>query len=200
MTTLLVIQSSLHGDDGASSRLARQYARAWQLRNPAGRVRLRDLAADPPPHLDAERFGAFLKPADERAPGERAAAAISDELVAELVDADEVVVGMPMYNFTVPSTFKAWMDHVARAGVTFRYTESGPEGLIPDKPVHVFATRGGKYAGTDMDTQTPLVRHFLGLLGLRDIRFTHAEGLAMGETTRDAALAEAEAEIERVAA
>lgn len=200
MKTLLLIQSSLNGENGQSSRLARQFARRWRIRHPDGRVILRDLDADPLPHLDAERFGAFFKDDADRTTRERAGVAVSDELIAELRAADEVAIGLPMYNFTVPSTFKAWMDHIARAGVTFRYTENGPQGLLADKPVYVFAARGGQYAGTDADTQTGLVKNFLGLLGLRDVRFTYAEGLALGEEAKDMALEAAASEIERLAA
>lgn len=200
MKTLLLIQSSLFGETGQSSRLARAYADRWQARHPDGRVRVRDLAAEPPPHLDAARFAAFGRPEADRSVAEAAEVVLSDELVAELVEADEIVIGMPMYNFTVPSTFKAWMDHVARAGVTFRYTASGPVGLTGDRPVTVFAARGGQYAGTEADTQTPLVRGFFGLLGIRDLHFVYAEGLAMGDDTRRAALDEAHRAIEQRAA
>ena len=200
MKTLLLIQSSLNGENGQSSRLARQFARRWRIRHPDGRVILRDLDTDPLPHLDAERFSAFFKDDADRTARERAGVAVSDELIAELTAADEVAIGLPMYNFTVPSTFKAWMDHVARAGVTFRYTENGPQGLVDDRPVYVFAARGGQYAGTEADTQTGLVKHFLDLLGIRDVRFTYAEGLALGEKARDMALEAAASEIDRLAA
>jgi len=200
MKNLLLIQSSLFGESGQSNSLARAYADRWRARHPDGWVRSRDLAAEPPPHLDAARFAAFVKPAAERSPDEASELALSDDLIAELAGADEIVIGMPMYNFTVPSTFKAWMDHVARAGVTFRYTESGPVGLTGDRPVTVFAARGGQYAGTEADTQTPLVRSFFGLLGIRDLHFVYAEGLAMGEDSRRAALAEAYEAIEQRAA
>lgn len=195
MKTLLVIKSSLFNGSGQSSRLSDEFTRMWRANNPGGRVLCRDLAADPVPHLSAEAFGGFgLEPAD-RSPAQHGAAIVSDTLIAELKVADEIVIGLPMYNFTVPSTFKAWMDYVARAGVTFRYTENGSEGLINDKPVHVLCARGGQYAGTDADTQTGLVQMFFGMLGLSDLRFVYIEGLAMGDDSRQAALEQARSTI-----
>ena len=197
MRTLLVIKSSLFNGSGQSSKLADEFPKLWKANNPGGRVMCRDLAADPVPHLTAETFSGFQADAAERNPAQHAALAVSDALIAELKLADEVVIGLPMYNFTVPSTFKAWMDYVARAGVTFRYTESGPQGLVGDKPLHVLSARGGEYAGTSADTQTPLIESFFGMLGIRDVRFVYAEGLAMGEDTRDAALASARDDMNR---
>jgi FMN-dependent NADH-azoreductase len=126
--------------------------------------------------------------------------AVSDALIAELKTADEVAVALPMYNFSVPSTFKAWMDHVARAGVTFQYTERGPEGLLDDRPVTVITTRGGRYADTPADTQAPLVRRFLAMLGLRSVEFVYAEGLAMGPAEAEASRAAALKRLDDVAA
>jgi len=200
MKTLLVIKSSLFNGSGQSSQLVDAFAARWHEINPDGRVLCRDLALETVPHLDAEAFRGFQADPAERTPQQHAATAVSDSLIAELKSADEVAVGLPMYNFSVPSTFKAWMDHVARAGVTFRYTENGPVGLIDDKPLYVFAARGGQYEGTEMDTQTPLVRMFFSMLGIRDIRFTYAEGLAMGPEQAEQARAQAVEAIERLAA
>jgi len=105
-----------------------------------------------------------------------------------------------MYNFGVPSVLKAYFDHVARAGVTFRYTEKGPIGLLTGKKVYVLAARGGLYAGTPKDSQTGYVRDFLGFLGLTDIEFVYAEGLAMGEASKQAALGKAHEALEQLAA
>ncbi|QKK01416.1 MAG: FMN-dependent NADH-azoreductase [Pseudomonadota bacterium] len=200
MKTLLVIKSSLFNREGQSSQLVDAFAARWRTRHPNGRVLCRDLALDPVPHLTADAFAGFGREAAERSPAQHAAAAISDTLVAELQAADEIALGLPMYNFTVPSTFKAWMDHVARAGVTFRYTERGPEGLVGNKPLYVFASRGGQYAGTGMDTQTPLIRQFFGMLGIRDVHFTYAEGLALGDEQAERARTRAAESIERLAA
>jgi len=187
MSTLLVIKSSLFNGSGQSSKLADDFVELWKANHPDGRVICRDLAADPVPHLTADAFSGFQADAADRSPEQQAAAVVSDTLVAELKQADEVVIGLPMYNFTIPSTFKSWMDYVARAGVTFRYTENGPQGLIDDRPLHVLSARGGEYAGTPADTQTPLVQSFFGMLGIEDVRFVYAEGLAMGEQALDSA-------------
>jgi FMN-dependent NADH-azoreductase len=191
MRTLLVIKSSLFNGSGQSSRLADKFAKLWKANNPDGQVMCRDLAADPVPHLNAESFRGFGLAAVERSPAQHAATAVSDSLIAELKAADEVVIGLPMYNFTVPSTFKAWMDYVARAGVTFRYTETGSQGLLEGKPVHVLCARGGEYAGTEADTQSKLIEMFFGMIGLDDVRFVYAEGLALGEQAQATALDEA---------
>lgn len=200
MRTLLQINTSLFSGEGQSSRLAAAFVDAWRARHPEDRVVTRDLAAAPVPHLDAETFHAFGTPAAERTPAQRAAVARSDALVAELRAADVLVLGLPMYNFSVPSMLKAYFDHVARAGETFRYTANGPEGLLTGKRAYVFAARGGSYSGTAADTETAFVRQFLGFLGIVDVEFIYAEGLAMGEELRLVALDNAGQAIERLAA
>lgn len=194
MTTLLHIKSSIFGDEGQSSQLAQRYVDRWQAANPNGRVVVRDLAAEPVPHLTAERFQGFFARPEDRTPTQVAATREADALIAELMAADTVVLGLPMYNFSIPSGLKAYFDHVARAGTTFRYTKHGPEGLVGDKPVVVFAARGGRYQGTELDTQTPLLRTFLGFLGMTDVRFVYAEGLASGEEAAGRALEAARTE------
>jgi len=196
MKTLLHLKSSLFSDDGQSSRLAARYVAQWRTANPAGRVIERDLARDPIPHLTAERFQAFLAKPEDRSAAQQAIAGQSDALIDELKSADTVVLGLPMYNFGVPSTLKAYFDHIARAGVTFRYTEKGPVGLLAGKRAVIFAARGGLYAGTSRDTQTGYVRDFLAFLGITDVEFVYAEGLSMGDGPRDAALAGAHRAIE----
>lgn len=178
MHTLLRIDSSLFGAQSGSARLTEAYARNWQQAHPAGRVLHRDLSAAPLPHLTAESFQAFSADPDARDPSQQAAVAVSDALIAELRRADELVIGAPMYNFTIPSLLKAWIDHVARAGVSFRYTERGPEGLLDIARATVISTRGGRYAGTPQDTQTPYLRQVLGFLGVGDIDFIYAESMA----------------------
>ena len=199
MTTLLKINSSLYSNDGQSSQLATQFIDALREREPAARLVERDLAREPVPHLDAARFQAFLAKPEERTPEQQAVAAYSDALIDELRQADVLVLGLPMYNFGVSSQLKAWFDHVARAGVTFRYTETGPVGLLTGKKAYVFATRGGAYAGSGKDTQTAYVRQFLGFLGIAEVEFIYAEGLAMGPATREASLAQARAAIQNLA-
>ena len=200
MNTLLQINTSLNSSEGLSSHLATQYVARWRRANPAGRVLLRDLAANPVPHLTAERFQAFLAAPEARTIAQVALVAESDVLIGELQAADAVVIGLPMYNFGIPSTLKAWIDHMARAGQTFRYTENGPVGLLADRPTVVFATRGGHYRGTPRDTQTPYLTQVLNFIGIRDIEFVYAEGLAMGENAREQAIGLAHTAIERLAA
>jgi FMN-dependent NADH-azoreductase len=198
MKTLLQIQTSLFESAGQSSRLSSRFAEEWLDTNPDGRVVVRDIGREPIPHLTAERFQAFLaKPAD-RTPEQQAVAGYSDALIDELFAADVIVLGLPMYNFGVPSSLKAYFDHIARAGVTFRYTEKGPEGLLKGKKAYVFATRGGLYAGTPADTQTAYVRDFLRFVGIEDVEFVYAEGLAMGEMPKEKALVAANNEIARI--
>ena len=188
MKNLLSLRTSIHSNQGASSRLAADFVAAWREANPEGVVVDRDLARDPVPHLTEERFAAFVAKPEARTPEQQAVAGFSDALIAELQAADTIAIGLPMYNFGIPSTLKAYFDHVARAGRTFRYTEKGPEGLLKGKKVIVFATRGGLYAGTPKDTQSGYVRDFLAFLGIEDVRFVYVEGLAMGEAPRRAAL------------
>jgi len=195
MNTLLQIKSSIFSEGGQSSRLADQFVANWRAAHPQGKVIVRDLSLDPVPHLDAARFGAFLARPGERTTEQQVVVDYSDALIDELRSADVVVLGLPMYNFGVPSSLKAYFDHVARAGVTFRYTESGPEGLLGGKQVYVFATRGGVHAGKASDSQTAFIQTFLGFLGMTDVRFVYAEGLSIGEEHRTNALAQAHAEI-----
>jgi FMN-dependent NADH-azoreductase len=148
--------------------------------------------------LDADRFRAFSLPAEQRTPAQQAAVEYSDRLIDELRRADALVLGLPLYNFGVPSTLKAYFDHVARAGITFRYTAQGSVGLLTGKRAVVFATRGGIYEGAD--TQPQYIRNFLGFLGIEAIEFVFAEGLALGEASKQRAIAQAQAEIRRAAA
>jgi FMN-dependent NADH-azoreductase len=201
MTTLLQINASINDDNGQSSQLSNQFVAAFRARYPEAKIVLRNVAAaDPVPHLNAERFGAFIAKPEERSATQHAVVAYSDTLINELKQADVIVLGLPMYNFGVPSQLKAYFDHVARIGVTFKYTEKGPVGVLTGKKVYVFAARGGIYAGTPMDTQTSYVRDFLRFLGMADVEFIYAEGLAMSQQSKEASLAKAVAEIARLAA
>jgi len=198
MKTLLQINASMFVEGGQSTRLANQFVNAWQQGHPDAEVIVRDLGRDPVPHLTAERFGAFLAKADDRSAAQDEALAYSDALIDELKRADVIVIGLPMYNFGVPSTLKAYFDHIARAGVTFSYTANGPVGLLSGKEAYIFATRGGLYAGTTLDTQTSYVRDFLRFVGIADVKFVYAEGLAM-DARKAGALAEAQRSIEDLA-
>jgi FMN-dependent NADH-azoreductase len=201
MTTLLQIKASLNDDNGQSSQLANQFVAAFHKRHPDVKMVVRNVAAaDPVPHLNAERFGAFITKPEERSAAQHAVVAYSDILINELQQADIIVLGLPMYNFGVPSQLKAYFDHIARVGVTFKYTENGPVGQLTGKKVYVFAARGGVYAGTPMDTQTSYVRDFLRFLGMTDVEFVYAEGLHLGPESKEESLAKAVAEIARLAA
>jgi FMN-dependent NADH-azoreductase len=201
MTTLLQIKASISHDQGLSSQLANSFVAAYRQSHPHAKVVVREVAsAEPVPHLNGERFGAFITKPEERSDAQHAVVAYSDTLIDELKRADIIVIGLPMYNFGVPSQLKAYFDHIARAGVTFRYTATGPEGLLTGKKVYVFAARGGLYAGTSLDTQTGYVRDFLAFLGMNDVQFVYAEGLAVSPESREAGLAKAAREIASLAA
>ncbi|WP_439641800.1 FMN-dependent NADH-azoreductase [Nevskia sp.] len=198
--TLLQINASLFAGNGQSSQLAERFVADYVAAHP-GTVRvLRDVASDPIPHLDGARFSAFLTPAASRDAAQNAVIAQSDALIAELKSADVIVLGLPMYNFGVPSQLKSYFDHIARAGETFRYTANGPVGLVTGKKVYVLATRGGLYEGTALDSQTTYVRDFLRFIGLDDVEFVYAEGLAIGAEQKEAGLAKARDAITRLAA
>jgi len=196
--TLLQINASIFSSQGQSTRLADEFVATWRAGNPGAKVVVRSLAEDTVPHLDAERFGAFLAKAGERSAEQQAVVDYSDALIDELKRADVLVLGLPMYNFGVPSTFKAYIDHIARAGATFKYTDKGPVGLLTGKKAYVFATRGGLYAGTPLDTQTAYVRDMLRFLGIDDVEFVYAEGLAIGAERKAAAISKAQRAIERL--
>ncbi|MEX1664150.1 FMN-dependent NADH-azoreductase [Zhongshania arctica] len=191
MTNILHINSSVFGQGGTSSQMSQEFIQALRNKQDDSTLIFRDLHENPLPHLDGERFTAFVTPAEQRSPAQHAIVAESDILINELRDADIIVLGMPLYNLGVPSTFKAYIDHIARAGETFRYTANGPQGLLSDKKVYVFAARGGQYLDTPMDTQTPYLRHILGLMGISDIEFIYAEGLNMGPELAKQALTNA---------
>jgi len=163
--------------------------------HPAATVTLRDLAASPVTVLDEAALGALFTPAEQRSATQAALVAEYDALIAEIQAHDAIVLGVPMYNFGVPVQLKAWIDAIARAGVTFRYTESGPEGLIKGKTVYVALARGGLYRDQPHDSQVPYLKTVLGFLGLTDVRFIYAEGLAMGPEAAAKGFAQAEADL-----
>jgi FMN-dependent NADH-azoreductase len=198
MTTLLQINASIQGENGQSSQLANRFVAAWKARHHHGHVVRRDLAADPVPHLTAARFAAFLTPPEQHDAEQRAVAQFSDALIGELRKADVIVLGLPMYNFGIPSQLKSYFDHIARAGHTFRYTAEGPVGLLTGKKAYVFAARGGLYQGGPLDTQTQYVRDFLRFLGVSDVEFVYAEGLAIDAARREFAISEAHAQIAQI--
>jgi len=180
MSTLLQINTSAR-TAGQANRLADDFVQAWHRQHSQDRIILRDLTHQPVPHLDERTLNAFFTPPEQRNDDLQAAVRLSDELIAELQVADVVVMGVPMYNFGIPSTLKAYFDHIARAGITFRYTSNGPEGLLKGKRAIILAARGGIYSGTPMDTQSAYLRDFLAFVGITEVEFVYAEGLAKGD-------------------
>jgi len=193
MANILIVDSAATGEASVSRKLTRALADTLQRRDPAARIVHRDVGAAPIPHLTEATVPAIRAGIVETPEAERALA-LSDELVAELQDADVIVIGAPMYNFGMPSTLKAWFDHVLRARVTFRYTEAGPEGLLKGKKAVVIEARAGLYSegpAAAMDSQEPHLRTLLGFMGIDDVVFVRAEKLAFGPEAAEAAIEEA---------
>ena len=189
---ILQINSSARVEGANSTRLANTVTARLQAKHPGATVTVRDLAVTPHPVLDAAALGALFTPADQRTPEQAARVALDDALIAEVQAHDAIVLGVPMYNFGVPMQLKTWLDAIARSGVTFRYTANGPEGLIQGKKVYVAFARGGIYRDTPADSQTPYIQTILGFLGMTDVKYIHAEGLAMGPEAVDKAFTQAE--------
>ncbi|MGF1592000.1 MAG: FMN-dependent NADH-azoreductase [Kiloniellaceae bacterium] len=198
MSDILVITSSASGEASVSNQLVVGAVDALRRKDPAARIVSRDLGAAPLPHLTAETLAAFFgEPATK---AQIAARALSDTIVAEVQAADTLVIGAPMYNFGIPSTLKAWFDHLLRAGVTFRYTEAGPVGLLQGKRAIVVLTRGGLYSegpAQAMDAQEPHLRTLLGFIGIDDVTFVRSERLAMGPELRAEAIDAARGHLDR---
>lgn len=189
-TRVLVITSSILAENGQSIALANRFIEQANARANID-VTQRDVVKNALPHLDISELGAWQVAGAERTAEQRALASRSDELLAELRTTDVLVLAVPMYNLGIPSQLKAWFDRVLRAGETFRYAENGPQGLVEGKRAIILAARGGQYAGTEFDSQTPHLKTMLGLMGITDVNVVYAEGLNMGEQQRAAALKEA---------
>lgn len=198
MKRILYIQSSLNRADGVSSGLGAELVEALRRRHPGSIVTTLDLAASPLPHLDAEEFEAWRVPEEQRTARQRALAARSDGLIEQLLAHDTLVLAVPMYNLTIPSALKAWIDRVVRAGRTFRYTGDGPQGLVQGIEAYAVFARGGLYRGTPLDTQTGYVNAILGLIGISNVNTVFAEGLAMADRQAES-LEEARETIESLA-
>ncbi len=192
---ILQINASARREGAHSSRVADSIVARLRSLNPAATLTLRDLAVTPHPVLDEAALGALFTPAEQRTPEQRARVALDDALIAEFLAADALVLGVPMYNFGIPAQLKHWIDAIARNGVTFRYTQQGAEGLVAGKMVYVALARGGRYRGTDADSQVPYLRTVLGFLGINDVHFIYAEGLNMGAEAAQAGFAQAEADL-----
>lgn len=197
MTNILHVTSSIRGDDSVSTSLGSKLIKRLAIKDEATVV-TRDLAKNDLPFIDAERHAANLAPYADRSDAQHGLAKIADELIDELEAADTIVFSVPVYNFTVPATLKAWADLVARAGRTFRYTQNGPEGLLTGKTVYITAATGGTPIGSDIDFMSPWLKFFLGFLGMTDVRLVAADGI-LGEGGEEK-IAEAHQEVERLAA
>ncbi len=198
MSTLLHIDSSARSGGSISRQLTASFATQWQAKNPGGKIVHRDLAANTLPHLSESLLGAYFTPADARNAEQADLIKQSDALVDELLAADTIVIGVPMYNFAPPSTLKAWIDHVFRAGRTFKYTDTGPVGLVSGKKAVIILSRGGKYSEGPMealDFQGKYLKSALAFIGITDVELVIAEGVSMGEEAAKQALANAEARI-----
>ena len=200
MSKLLHIDSSILGGNSVSRQLTAQIVASWRAAHPATQVSYLDLAVDTPSHLSAESLG-FRMPAGTATLSETAQRenAISEALVSQFLAADVVVIGAPLYNFSIPTQLKAWIDRIAQAGRTFTYTDKGPVGLAGGKTIIVASTRGGMYstsdAGNAMEHQESYLKTIFSFFGVTDVRFVREEGLAMGEAGKAAALASAELDI-----
>ena len=194
MTKLLFVNSSIFGKHSKSRTIAQDFIETWRRDHPGTVVVERDVGSDPLPHITAEKMGAIMTPADKRTAQQATAVSHADGLIEEVEAADVIVLAAPMYNFSIPSTLKAWIDHIARAGRTFGYTEKGPVGLLKGKKVFVVTARGGVYSegpAKPFDFQEPYLRGMLGFLGLSDVTFVHVEGLAVSPDSAAAGLAKA---------
>jgi FMN-dependent NADH-azoreductase len=190
MTNVLIIDSAATGEASVTRRLTGELEAVLRGRGPVRIVR-RDVGTDPVPHLTAETSPA-IRGAEAETGAARDALALSDTLIAELKAADLVVIGAPMYNFGMPSTLKAWFDHVLRAGITFRYSEAGPEGLLKGRKAIVIESRAGLYSegpAAAMDSQEPHLRTLLDFMGITDVAFVRAEKLAFGPDAAAASIA-----------
>jgi FMN-dependent NADH-azoreductase len=195
---ILQLNSSVRGAASESTRVASAIVARLTAANPAAQVSVRDLGANPTPVLDGIALGALFTPADQRSAEQAARVALDDALIAEAQAADVIVIGAPMYNFSMPIQLKAWFDAIARAGVTFRYTETGPEGLLKNKKVYVATARGGIYPA-DADPQVPQIRMLLNFLGMTDNQFIYSAGLAMGPELAAKGQADADAAVAALA-
>ena len=192
MKNVLALFTSINPGQSHSTTVVESFLQKIESTDSTANVIRRDLNTDALPHLSASEMAAWMTPESERDDNAQSLALLSDSLINELKQADTIVLGLPMYNFGVPSTFKAWIDRIARAGITFRYTEQGPEGLLNGKRVLVVATRGGMYAGTEKDSQSQFIKDVFNFIGISKVDFVYLEGLAMGEDNVTEQYAQAE--------
>ncbi|RWX78242.1 FMN-dependent NADH-azoreductase [Neorhizobium lilium] len=195
MSSILLVTSSPRGTESLSTKIASEFVDKLVAKNPGSSVTHRDLGQDPIAHLDTVTTAAIRKPADARSAEEAAAAQRSDQLVAELLAADTVVLASGLINFNIYSTLKSWIDNIARAGVTFSYTADGPVGLVTGKKVYIVLASGGVYSdgpAAPLNHATPYLKTVLGFLGMKDVEIIHVEGTAFGPDAAEKAIAAAQ--------
>ncbi len=197
MSKILHISASIRGSELVSRGLSTRLVQGLASKSGATVIE-RDLSLNDLPFIDGDRFAANLAPYAERSAAQHDLAAISDELIEELKSADTIVFGVPIYNFSVPATVKAWADLVARAGTTFKYTETGPVGLLEGKKAYIAVASGGTQVGSDFDFMTPWLKFFLGFLGIHDVETVAADAI-MG-AGGDAKIEDAQAKVQTLAA
>ena len=199
MSKLLFVKSSILGGDSKSSLIAQEFVENWKQKHPGAQVVTRDLGASPVSHLALDHLGALMTPSEKRSREQVESVAAADVMIGELEEADMIVIASPMYNFSISTNLKAWIDHVVRAGRTFRYNEEGrPEGLLKNKKVVVVTGRGGIYSEgpmTAFDFQEPYLRTILGFIGLTNVHFIHVEGLRISADAAAKGIANARAKI-----
>src|SRR6267142_1077967 len=194
MKNILLIQSSPRGLESYSQKVARSIVGDLEERYPGANVVVRDLAQNPPPHVDQAFVEGISTGPEQRTPKQTKALALSDVLIDELFAADIIVLAVPMHNFGPPSTLKAWIDHVVRLGRTVSYSQKGPEGALKGKRVILVVARGGVYSdgpAKPLDFQVPYLRAILGFIGLTDIEVVQVEGVAVSAIGPEKAMASA---------
>lgn len=200
MKNILQIHSSLFAENSASRQIGDDVVAKISENNEIKQVVSHNLAEENTPHLDANWIAALNTQASDRTAEQQQMVDFSDKLIAEVKAADILVIGAPMYNFSVPSVLKAWFDHITRAGVTFTYTSEGQKGLLSGKTAYVVTTRGGLHKDQPSDSQIPFIKTILGFVGIDDVHVIYAEGLNMGDEYRDKGFADAQQTIEQLVA
>lgn len=203
MKNILLIESSPRGNDSYSHQAARSIVNDLKTRNPGSSVVVRDLGQKPPPHVGMAFIGGMYAAPEQRTPDQARSLALSDTLIDELFAADTIVIAAPMHNFGVPSTLKAWIDHISRAGRTFSYGANGPQGLLKGKRAILVLASGGVYSNGHMkafDYIEPYLRAVLGFLGITDVQAVRVEGSAVSAIGPEKALAVADSQSKELVA
>lgn len=198
---LLHIDSSVLSDNSVSRQLTRNVVDQWKQRYPNLKVTYRDLAKQAPSHLSAEILGAAHVPLDQQTLSQRAELKLSEELLEEFLAADVLILGAPMYNFSIPSQLKAWLDRVLVAGRTFKYTTTGPVGLVDGKRAVIVSSRGGIYSEGPvhtMDHQESYLKTALGFVGIRDVTIIRTEGVNISREKREQAITRAQQQVQNL--